>query len=796
MSQPRLRLRRIYTQAGVHPYDQVEWGRRDVSLVDSRSGLVVFEQLGVEFPISWSQNAVNIVTTKYFRGTPGDTDREWSLKQLVDRVVNAYVKHAGYQGYFATADDELIFAMELKYCLIHQVFSFNSPVWLNVGTDAPQQVSACYIMSAADRFESILEWLRVEAMIFKGGSGCGINLSQIRSSREKLTSGVAASGPLAFMRCADSLAGAIKSGGIVRRPAKMVVLDVGHPDIELFIGCKAREEEKIRALQDAGFDMDLGGSDVTSVQYQNANNSVRITDLFMRAVEDDASFRLRSPVTGAILRELPARELFRQLATAAWECGDPGVQFDDTINRWHTCPASGPITASNPCGEYVHLDNSACNLATINLLSFLTGDQTFDTDRFIAVTELVFTAMDVSIGFADFPTDEIKRVTTAHRQLGIGYANLGALVMAMGYAYDSDAARSVAAAVTAVMTASAYRRSAEMAAAFGPYEEYGANLEAHRGVILSHAAAADALAPMGRTDREILAKAKHQWTQCINLGNAHGYRNAQATLLAPAGTCGLMMDCDTTGIEPDFALVKSKRLVGGETMRIVNQCVSRALKSLGYDEREAGEITAHVLETGSVAGAAGLRISDYDVFDCAVGERAIAPLGHVRMMAAVQPHLSGAISKSVNLPQGATVETIEELLVAAWRSGVKSITVYRDQSKASQPLTPVRGIRRGGRSAKGPRSRSTDDVVSRTWRPGTEILDGGPWNPSAPAAAVREVPARSGRAGGLRCASCRPNASTQFTNESISGHLSTLTTMRPAGSCHVCETCGQSTGCS
>ena len=1043
-SQGGLKVRRIHTTPGVHPYDQVTWERRDVVMTNWRDGSVNFEQHGVEFPDSWSVNAANIVTTKYFRGAVGTTQREWSLKQLVDRVTDVYTATGRQQGYFASDEDAEIFDHELKYALIHQIFAFNSPVWFNVGTASPQQVSACqpygalvstpaglipigklvedgavgakvydadgltrivatkangvkpvlrvhtkagyaldvtadhlvwrssgegtgsfvpagslkpgdtllwhrrdshgekeisgyevaeaalagwlqsdgfvgqyagtnrsltieamtvtdaeldwvtdalnqvfpgvhrhersvetqdtrldcrrtrlygeflrdfvdrwdlwkrgtemqvpahlftaplpvvaaylrsvfqaegfvsarqastvvevdmiseqlirgmqqlllrfgiyarvgfkadarqdrhgcwtlrvqsagdrrlfadaigfidpvkaeklehsfdkpglaaretkrlqverieqlgdmevydiqtesgeylsgnlrvhncFILAVDDTMDSILDWYREEGLIFKGGSGAGVNLSRIRSSKELLSSGGTASGPVSFMRGADASAGTIKSGGATRRAAKMVVLDVDHPDVAEFIVTKAREEDKIRVLRDAGFDMDLGGQDIISVQYQNANNSVRVSDEFMQAVEDDMPFDLLARRTGEIIETIDAKDLFRKLAQAAWECADPGIQYDGMINDWHTCPESGRITASNPCSEYVHLDNSSCNLASINLLKFLRPDDTFDAERFEKMSELIITAMDISICFADFPTEKIAETTRAYRQLGIGYANLGALLMATGHAYDSAGGRAIAAAITSLMTGAAYKRSAELAKVVGPYDGYERNATAHKRVMRMHADASGKMRSVGRLDREILELATAAWQECLALGEANGYRNAQASLLAPTGTIGLMMDCDTTGIEPDLALVKFKKLVGGGSMQIVNQTVPRALKNLGYQPEQIEAITEYIAEHGHVVNAPGLRPEHYEVFDCAMGERSISPMGHVRMMAAVQPMLSGSISKTVNMPESATVEEVEEIYFEGWKLGLKALAIYRDNCKVGQPLS-------------------------------------------------------------------------------------------------------------
>jgi len=1043
----KLTTGRIHTTPGVHPYDQVTWERRDVVMTNWRDGSVNFEQRGVEFPGFWSVNAANIVTTKYFRGAVGSPQREWSLKQLVDRVVDTYEQAGRKHGYFATDEDAEIFGHELRYALVHQIFSFNSPVWFNVGTASPQQVSACqpydalvstpaglvpigrlveqdaigtkiydahgvtrivatkangvkpvlrlhtkagyaldvtsdhlvwrssdrdtgrfvpagslrpgdtlqwhrrdshgeaeisryeiaeaalagwlqsdgfvgqydgtnrsltieamtvtdaelawvtealdllfpgvhrherpvstqderldcrrtrlygeplrdfvhrwdlltrgtemtvprqlftaplpvvaaylrsifqaegfvparksstlvevdmiseqlirgmqrlllrfgiysrvgfkadaradrhgcwtlriqtagdrrifadaigfidpvkaakldqsfdlpglsagqtkrleidrieelgamevydiqtesgeylsgnlrvhncFILSVDDTMDAILEWYREEGLIFKGGSGAGVNLSKIRSSKELLSSGGTASGPVSFMRGADASAGTIKSGGATRRAAKMVVLDVDHPDVADFITTKAREEAKVRVLRDAGFDMDLGGKDIVSVQYQNANNSVRVSDEFMRAVEEGKEFDLLARRTGEVVERIDARKLMRMMAQAAWECADPGIQYDGTINDWHTCPESGRITASNPCSEYIHLDNSSCNLASINLLKFLRDDDTFDAARFRKITELIITAMDISICFADFPTEKIAATTRAYRQLGIGYANLGALLMATGHAYDSEGGRAIAAAITSLMTGAAYKTSAELAGAVGPYDGYERNARPHKRVIRKHADASENIRPVAAMDREILDLANETWQKCIELGETNGYRNAQSSLLAPTGTIGLMMDCDTTGIEPDLALVKFKKLVGGGSMQIVNQTVPRALKNLGYPHEQVEAITEYIAEHGHVVNAPGLRPEHYEVFDCAMGERAIGPMGHVRMMAAVQPHLSGAISKTVNMPESATVEEIERIYFEGWKLGLKALAIYRDNCKVGQPLSDAR----------------------------------------------------------------------------------------------------------
>ncbi|MFR9775041.1 vitamin B12-dependent ribonucleotide reductase [Micromonospora sp. MS34] len=685
-----LKIERVWTTEGVHPYDEVSWERRDVVMTNWRDGSINFEQRGVEFPESWSVNAANIVTTKYFRGAVGTPEREWSLRQLIDRVVDTYRTAGEEYGYFANPADAEVFAHELTWMLLHQVFSFNSPVWFNVGTPSPQQVSACFILAVDDSMDSILDWYKEEGLIFQGGSGSGANLSRIRSSKELLSSGGTASGPVSFMRGADASAGTIKSGGATRRAAKMVILDVDHPDIEEFVVTKAREEDKIRALRDAGFDMDLGGADIVSVQYQNANNSVRVSDEFMTAVENDGTFGLRGRLDGQVIETVDAKKLFRTISQAAWECADPGLQYDDTINDWHTCPETGRITASNPCSEYLHLDNSSCNLASLNLMKFLRADGGFEVEKFVKSVEFVITAMDISICFADFPTEKIGETTRAYRQLGIGYANLGALLMASGLPYDSDQGREVAAAITALMTGTAYRRSAELAGIVGPYDGYARNAEAHKRVMRKHAAANDAIKPTGTVATAVQREATKQWTLGNKVGDKFGWRNSQASVLAPTGTIGLMMDCDTTGVEPDLALVKFKKLVGGGSMQIVNQTVPRALRSLGYPEEQVEAIVEHIADHGHVVDAPGLKPEHYPVFDCAMGERSIAPMGHVRMMAAVQPFISGAISKTVNMPEQATVEDVEKIYFEGWKLGLKALAIYRDNCKVGQPLSAAK----------------------------------------------------------------------------------------------------------
>ncbi|WP_292602837.1 vitamin B12-dependent ribonucleotide reductase [Nocardioides sp. REDSEA-S30_B4] len=683
-------IERVFSTEGTHPYDELTWERRDVVQTNWKTGETVFEQKGVEFPSTWSVNASTIVTTKYFRGAVGSEAREWSLKQLIDRVVKTYTKAGIDHGYFATDADAELFEHELTWLLVNQYFSFNSPVWFNVGTPSPQQVSACFILSVDDSMDSILNWYKEEGFIFKGGSGAGLNLSRIRSSKELLSSGGTASGPVSFMRGADASAGTIKSGGATRRAAKMVVLDVDHPDIEEFVQTKAREEDKIRVLRDAGFDMDLGGNDITSVQYQNANNSVRVSDEFMRAVEEGTDFGLRARKTGEVIETVDARDLWRKIATAAWECADPGLQYDDTINDWHTNPETGRITASNPCSEYMSLDNSSCNLASLNLLKFLKDDDTFDAELFAKAVEFIITAMDISICFADFPTESIGQTTVDYRQLGIGYANLGALLMAMGLGYDSEGGRAMAATITSLMTGTSYKRSAELAGVVGPYNGYARNAEAHKRVMRKHQAANDSVRTLHVNDTATHKLATAAWADVIALGETNGFRNAQASVLAPTGTIGFMMDCDTTGIEPDFSLVKFKKLVGGGSMQIVNQTIPRALKKLGYQPEQVEAIVDYIAEHGHVVDAPGLKTEHYEIFDTAMGVRALKPMGHVRMMAAAQPFLSGAISKTVNLPESASIEDVEDIYFQSWKLGLKATAIYRDNAKVGQPLSDAK----------------------------------------------------------------------------------------------------------
>ncbi|HEX7963152.1 MAG TPA: vitamin B12-dependent ribonucleotide reductase [Candidatus Saccharimonadales bacterium] len=686
-----LTVGRLFTQPKSKAYDQLTWVKQDSLIKNPASGKPVFEQKDVEFPQGWSLNSINIVAQKYFTGTPGTDEREYSLKQLIDRVVDTVVRQGLQEGYFETEAEAEDFREELKYVLATQRAAFNSPVWFNIGAPArAQQASACFILGIEDTMESILNWYKEEGMIFKGGSGSGVNLSPIRSSVEPLgKSAGTASGPLSFMRGADSSAGAIKSGGKTRRAAKMVILNVDHPDVENFTWAKAIEERKARVLQQAGFDMRLDGADIFSVQYQNANNSVRVTDEFMQAVVDDADWDLRAVTTGKPVRTLKARKLFREIAEAAWECADPGMQFDTTINRWHTAPNAGRINASNPCSEYMHLDNSACNLASINLLKYLREDNTYDIEAFKHTVELVFTAQEILVGYSEYPTESITKNAKAYRELGLGYANLGALLMAMGLSYDSDEGRAIAAAITALMTGHAYATSAKMARRVGPFAGYRKDREGMIKVLRMHRAEVSKI-DASLVHEELLSAAASAWDEAVELGELYGVRNSQASVLAPTGTIGFMMGCDTTGIEPDFSLVKYKDLVGGGNMVIVNNTVPRALKFLGYNPAQTEEIVTYIHDNGTVKGAPHLKTEHKSVFACAVGDDAIHYLGHVKMMAAVQPFISGAISKTVNMPEDVTVEDVEQLHIDAWKMGLKAVAIYRDNCKVAQPLSSTK----------------------------------------------------------------------------------------------------------
>lgn len=683
-----LGMSRFFTKAGKRAYDQLSWVKRDSILVNPVTNTPVFEQRDVEFPEDWSLNAINIVAQKYFAGTPGQADREASLKTLINRIVDTIARAGLQEGYFVDEDEADTFVEELKYILATQRAAFNSPVWFNIGVPSrSQQASACFILGVEDTMTSILNWYVEEGKIFKGGSGAGVNLSNIRSSAERLSaSGGKASGPVSFMRGADASAGTIKSGGKTRRAAKMVILNADHPDVEEFIWCKAIEERKARVLESAGFDMSLNGKDSFSVQYQNANNSVRVTDEFMQAVEADDDWDLKAITDGTVVKTIKARELFHQFALAAWECADPGMQFDTTINKWHTSPNAGRINGSNPCSEYMHLDNSACNLASINLLKYLRKDNTFDIAAFKHTVEVIFTAQEILVGYSSYPTESIAKNARAYRELGIGYANLGALLMAQGLPYDSSEGRAQAAAITALMTGHSYATSAKIARRVGPFAGYHKDRDAMLNVLRMHRAEVDKIDAV-LVAEELLSAAATTWDEAVELAERNGVRNSQASVLAPTGTIGLMMDCDTTGIEPDLGLVKVKKLVGGGTMSIVNQTVPRALRAMGYTKSQTDEIVAYIDTEKTIVGAPHLKKAHLPVFACSMGDNTIHYLGHVKMMAAVQPFLSGAISKTVNMPEDVSVEDVEQLHIDAWKMGVKAIAIYRDNCKVAQPLT-------------------------------------------------------------------------------------------------------------
>ncbi len=707
-------IRRHFTAPGVHPYDQVVWERRDAQIKNWKDGSVAFEQLGVEFPVSWSLNATNIVAQKYFRGTPGTPERENSMRQVVDRVADTITKWGTECGYFIDQDEAESFCNELKFILITQRAAFNSPVWFNIGVNGvPQQASACFILAVDDTMDAILNWYKEEGTIFKGGSGAGINLSNIRSSAEHLKGGGTASGPVSFMRGADASAGTIKSGGKTRRAAKMVILNASHPDIEEFIWCKSREEKKARALRDAGFDMDLDGADSFSVQYQNANNSVRVTDEFMQAVKDDADWNLTAVKDGRVVRTIRARDLWRQIATASWECADPGLQFDTTINKWHTAHAAGRINGSNPCSEYMHIDNSACNLASINLLKYLNDDDTFDVESYMHTIEVMFTAQEILVGNADYPTEKIAENSRLFRQLGLGYANLGALLMALGMPYDSTGGRAWAAALTSLMTGHAYATSARTASRMGPFAGFSANERYMLNVLRMHRDANLEIDNIDVVQPSLVDAAAAAWDAAVRDGEEYGVRNSQATVLAPTGTIGLMMDCDTTGIEPDLGLVKFKKLVGGGNMTIVNQTVPRALNQLGYEAPIIDRIVAYIDENKTIVGSPDLKAEHLPVFACSMGDNTIHYEGHVRMMGATQPFLSGAISKTVNMPEEATIEDIEELHMLSWELGVKAVAVYRDNCKVGQPLSTMKKDGEQGSSTGGDASGAATQIIER-----------------------------------------------------------------------------------
>ena len=682
---------RFFTTPGVHPYDEVAWEKRDSRITNWRDGTVAFEQLDVEFPVSWSLNSTNIVAQKYFRGTPGTPERESSMRQVIDRVADTITTWGIEGGYFVDNEEAEAFRAELKFILVTQRAAFNSPVWFNIGVKGvPQQASACFILSVEDKMNAILNWYREEGVIFKGGSGSGINLSKIRSSYENLEGGGTASGPVSFMRGADASAGTIKSGGKTRRAAKMVILNADHPDVEEFIWCKVKEERKARVLRDAGFDMDLDGADSFSVQYQNANNSVRVTDEFMKAVEEDRDWNLNAVTDGTPVRTIRARDLWRQIAEAAWECADPGLQFDTTINKWHTAHATGRINGSNPCSEYMHIDNSACNLSSLNLLKFLDDNDRFDVEAYRHAIEVMFTAQEILVGRADYPTEPIGENSRKFRQLGLGYANLGALLMALGYAYDSEGGRAWAAALTSLMTGHAYATSARTASRMGPFAGFAENEKYMLNVLRMHRDAHGEIENSSEVQGDLLVAGRESWEAAVRDGEEYGVRNSQATVLAPTGTIGLMMDCDTTGVEPDLGLVKFKKMVGGGSMSIVNQTIPRALRRLGYNTQQIDDIVAYIDVNKSIIGAPHLEANHVSVFACSMGDNVIHYEGHVRMMGAVQPFLSGAISKTVNMPEEASIEDIEELHMLSWKLGIKAVAIYRDNCKVGQPLSTAK----------------------------------------------------------------------------------------------------------
>src|SRR5580704_8143168 len=664
-----LAVRRYFTIPGREPFDEIEWETRDAFIPGKEKP--VFDQKAVEFPKFWSQTATNIVAQKYFRGRMSSPERERSVREMIGRVVSTTGRWGREGGYFANEEEAQTFEDELKAILVNQLAAFNSPVWFNVGFEERPQCSACFILSIDDSMDSILDWIRREGVIFRGGSGSGINLSRLRSSKEQLSKGGYASGPVSFMRGADASAGTIKSGGKTRRAAKMVVLDVDHPDILEFVWCKAREEEKARVLEQAGYDMSLDSPDWSSIQYQNANNSVRVSDRFMEAVEADGDWNLTARVDGSVVETMKARDLLHQISEAAWRCADPGVQYDTTINAWHTLPNSGRINASNPCSEYMSIDDSACNLTSLNLMKFRREDGELDVEAFEHACDVVFLAQEILVGNSSYPTPEIEQNVKAYRQLGLGYANLGALLMARGLPYDSDEGRAYAAAITALMTGRAYRKSAEIAGRMGPFAGYRPNAAAMIGVIAKHRAAVGNIASTETVPNDLLVAARKSWDDALNIGEINGYRNAQATVIAPTGTISFQMDCDTTGLEPDFSLVKSKKLVGGGEITIVNKTVPLGLEKLGYAPNEVAEVVAYIDERNTIVGAPYVKSEHYPVFDCAVGDRAIHYSGHVKMMGAIQPFISGALSKTVNLPESATIDDVADVYRDAWKLGVK-----------------------------------------------------------------------------------------------------------------------------
>jgi len=687
-----LKISRYFTRAGISPYDEIEWELRTASIANEK-GKVVFEQSNVEIPKAWSLMATQVVVSKYFRGPLGTPQREHSVRQMIGRVVETIASWGKKDGYFATEEDAQAFADELTHIMLHQKACFNSPVWFNCGIEEKPQCSACFILAVDDTMDSILDWYRKEGIIFKGGSGSGVNLSKIRSSKEQLAGGGTASGPVSFMKAADASAGVIKSGGKTRRAAKMVVLDVDHPDIEEFVKCKVEEEKKAWALIEAGYDSSLDGPAYGSVFFQNANNSVRVTDEFMRAVEEDREWKTKYVTTGQPCDTYKARDLLRMIAESTYFCGDPGMQYDTTINDWHTCSNTARINASNPCSEYMHLDNSACNLASLNLLKYLREDGVFDTESFRRAVDIVILAQDILVDNSSYPTAEIAANAHAFRELGLGYANLGALLMSLGLPYDSEGGRAYAAAVTALMSGEGYLQSARAAAAVEPFGGFEVNRQPMLRVLNKHRSQAYKISP-SHVPLELLTAARDAWDQTCAEAEQHGVKNSQISVLAPTGTIAFMMDCDTTGVEPDIALIKYKKLVGGGLLKIVNNTVPRALRRLGYDVKQIQEIVEYIEEHETIEGAPHLKDDDLAVFDCAFkpvsGSRTIHYMGHVKMMGAVQPFISGAISKTINMPTDATVEDIMHAYTESWKLGLKAVAIYRDGSKRTQPLNTSR----------------------------------------------------------------------------------------------------------
>ena len=687
-----LKISRYFTRPGTHPYDEIEWELRNASITNEK-GKVVFEQTNVEIPKSWSLMATQVVVSKYFRGPLGTPQREHSVRQMISRVVDTITGWGRKDGYFATEEDAQAFADELTHILLHQKACFNSPVWFNCGIEEKPQCSACFILAVEDTMDSILDWYRKEGVIFKGGSGSGVNLSKIRSSREQLAGGGTASGPVSFMKAADASAGVIKSGGKTRRAAKMVVLNVDHPDIEEFIKCKVEEEKKAWALIEAGYDSSLDGPAYGSVFFQNANNSVRVTDEFMRAAQEDREWQTKYVKNDQPCDTYKARDLLRMIAESTYFCGDPGMQYDTTINDWHTCSNTARINASNPCSEYMHLDNSACNLASLNLLKYLREDGVFDTESFRRAVDIVVLAQDILVDNSSYPTAEISANAHAFRELGLGYANLGALLMSLGLPYDSDAGRAYAGAVTALMSGEGYLQSSRVAAATGTFDGYAHNRQPMLRVLSKHRSQAYKIST-SHVPLDLVTAARDAWDQTCGEAEKHGVKNSQISVLAPTGTIAFMMDCDTTGVEPDIALIKYKKLVGGGLLKIVNHTVPRALKRLGYDIKQIQDIVEYVEEHETIEGAPHLKDDDLPVFDCAFkpvnGMRSIQYMGHVKMMGAVQPFISGAISKTINMPSDATVEDIMHAYMESWRLGLKAVAIYRDGSKRTQPLNTAK----------------------------------------------------------------------------------------------------------